>query len=383
MTEPVHILEPRAPQAVRDATAALTYRWRPALPVVRMCMVVPAHEAALETAPAPVDPEISVVIPAYNAAATLDRVLEALEQSEATRWETIVVDDGSEDETPHIARAHGCTVLRTEAGPGGPARARNLGAAAATAPVVAFIDADVLVQPTTLARLLAPLREDCELIAVFGSYDAEPAAPGMLSQYRNLLHHYVHQTARAEAVTFWAGCGAIRRAEFLACGGFDPSYARPSIEDIELGYRLTAAGKRIQVAKDVQVKHLKRWTLRSIITTDIRDRAIPWSVLIRRSGHLPNDLNLTYSSRVSGASAIALLALLGLGFRKRFAWLLAMGPALALVSCNLRLYRFFFAHRGARFTAAAIALHWLYYAYSTLAYAGVVVRGLLRERAIH
>ena len=58
----------------------------------------------------------------------------------------------------------------------------------------------------------------------------------MVSQYRNLLHHFVHQHGHAEASTFWAGCGAIRRAAFDAVGGFDAArFPRPSIEDIELG----------------------------------------------------------------------------------------------------------------------------------------------------
>ena len=72
-----------------------------------------------------------------------------------------------------------------------------------------------------------------------------PAAANFLSQYKNLLHHYVHQHAHTQASTFWTGCGAMRLSTFLALGGFDAAaYRRPSIEDIDLGYRLRRRGGR-------------------------------------------------------------------------------------------------------------------------------------------
>ena len=122
--------------------------------------------------------------------------------------------------------------------------------------------------PGTLDRALARFEADPGLSALFGSYDDAPTAPGVVSQYRNLLHHFVHQQGDfADDVrpvhTFWTGCGMIRREVFLAFGGFDPRlYPRPAIEDIELGYRLTRAGHRIVLARDVLATHMKRWTLR-------------------------------------------------------------------------------------------------------------------------
>jgi hypothetical protein len=128
------------------------------------------------------------------------------------------------------------------------------------------------------------------------------------SQFKNLFHHFVHQQGRQQAVTFWSGCGAVRRDVFLKSGGFNSDrYPRPSIEDIELGYRLTAAGHRIMVNKEVQVKHLKNWTILGMIKADIFDRAIPWTPLILQERDLPNDLNLGLSQR---ASALLLCVLI-------------------------------------------------------------------------
>ncbi|MCS5697773.1 glycosyltransferase [Cyanobium sp. FGCU-52] len=187
----------------------------------------------------------------------------------------------------------------------GPGAARNLAARRARGEVLLFVDADVELHPGAVQRFRAHFQQDPSLSAVFGSYDDSPAAPGIVSRYRNLLHHHVHQCHPGPAVSFWAGCGAVRRERFLAEGGFDPRYDRPSIEDIEFGRRLSAAGGRILLDPAVQGTHHKRWTLASMLMTDIGRRAIPWSrlLLARRDAALPPTLNLEPSARWSGGAA--------------------------------------------------------------------------------
>jgi GT2 family glycosyltransferase len=144
----------------------------------------------------------------------------------------------------------------------GPAAARKTGAQVARGKYLYFIDADCELQPDTLARIAEVFQADPGLDALFGSYDDTPGAANFMAQYKNLFHHYVHQKSSELASTFWTGCGVIRRAQFLALGGFDlQRYRRPAIEDIDLGYRLKRAGGRIRLVKHVQVKHLKAWTL--------------------------------------------------------------------------------------------------------------------------
>ena len=156
--------------------------------------------------------------------------------------------------------------------------------------LIFFLDADVAVHPETLGRALARFDADPALTAFFGSYDDQPGRTGFVSQYRNLLHHFVHQQGDFRddirpAHTFWTGCGMIRRDVFLEYGGFDPRlYPRPAIEDIELGYRLTRAGHRIVLARDVLATHMKRWTLAEMVRTDIFRRGVPWMLLIKRTG---------------------------------------------------------------------------------------------------
>ena len=266
------------------------------------------------------------------------------------------------------AAAAGIRVVHAADG-GGPARARNAGARAALGDIVFFVDADVAIHPDAVAEMQAAFADTPRLSAVMGSYDDAPSEPNFWSQYKNLFHHYVHQSSRTGASTFWAGCGAIRREALAAAGGFDERYSRPSIEDIELGYRLTKAGHAIQLRKTLLATHLKRWTPISLIRSDVLDRAIPWTALILRDRRLINDLNLRGSCR---ASVMLVAGLFGALIAAPW-WPSAIGAAIlcavALVWLNADVYRFFWQKRGWRFALRAVPVHWAYYFYSGAAFA--------------
>ncbi len=312
--------------------------------------------------------KISVVVPAYNNAPDLLECLEALKRSAPADAEILVVDDASSDDTPVRAAVSGVTVLR-RAHNGGPGAARNDGAHVARGEILFFVDADVVVAADAIDRVLAAFAADAELAAVFGSYSAHPRDPGLISRYRNLLHHFVHQHGHASASTFWAGCGAIRRAVFEAIGGFDVvRFPQPSIEDIELGYRLRAAGYRILLDKRLQGAHLKRWTLASVVRTDVTRRAIPWARLVLLEGIVLDDLNLKRGQRLSAALVgLAGACLLLAWFR---VWFLGLAAAalVGVLVINRTLYAFFHRQHGLWFLLACIPLHLLYYVYSALSY---------------
>jgi GT2 family glycosyltransferase len=324
-------------------------------------------------------PRVSVVVPVFNDPGNLAECLSALAAGRDGDTEIVVVDDASTDDTPRVAEGFGVRLVRldTNRGPGG---ARNAGARVARGDVLFFVDADVVVAPDALDRVRAAFAADSALAAVFGSYDERPRAAGLVSQYRNLLHHWVHQQASPEASTFWAGCGAVRRPVFEAMGGFDERrFPTSSIEDIELGYRLRRAGYRIRLDKALQGTHLKRWRFPSVVWTDITRRAIPWARLILETRHAPNDLNVSRSQRLS--AALVLLAgalLLAAAFRPAAAALAAL-PLAAVVVLNHRLFAFFARSRGWAFAVACVPLHWLYFLYSGASYAFVWLETLLRQ----
>ncbi len=315
---------------------------------------------------------ISVIIPVRNAATTLPRCLEAVHQSTHRNFECLVVDDHSSDASAVLAADTGVRTLATEGGRG-PAHARNLGAQAAQGDVFLFIDADVCVAPGTLAQVVEAFEADPTLDALIGSYDDDPAESNFLSQYKNLMHCYVHQQGKRRASTFWTGCGAIRRPVFIASRGFDETYARPSTEDIELGARLVRAGHKIELEPSLMVKHLKRWTFRGLLVSDIRDRAIPWSLLILRERRIPNDLNVHWPQR-------ACVVLVYLALASLFvSWPAALGMVATVIALNSRFYAFLARRRGVLFALQAVPLHLLYFVYSGAAFAVACGIALLRR----
>jgi len=312
--------------------------------------------------PTGASPTISVVIAVHNGAPTLMLCLEALSKSAVAPLECLVVDDGSNDDTAAVAERAGVRAIALNKRRG-PAHARNVGARQARGELVLFLDADVCIHADALTRIVDHFHLDPSLDAVIGAYDDSPAATPFVSQYRNLLHCSTHRLGLPDASTFWSACGAIRKEAFLRCGGFDDQFDRPAIEDIEFGSRLKAQGGRILLDPAIQVQHLKCWTLRSMIQTDIFDRGIPWTRLILRSGALPNDLNVRWSQRLSVvlASVLSGAMLLGAGYT-------ALACALALVRLNWPFYSLVAERMGWWSALRAVPLHFLFHFYCGVAF---------------
>jgi GT2 family glycosyltransferase len=327
-------------------------------------------------------PDISVIIPVHRGGSQFLQCISSVAGASPPPSEIIVVSDGNPEDFLNWTEYYGVRVLRLQDRKG-PARARNHGARTAEGNILFFLDADVMIHANAVAQVEKAFRLESGVAAVFGSYDDEPAAPNFLSQYKNLFHHHTHQTAREEASSFWGACGAIRREVFLELGGFDERYNRPSIEDVELGYRLRKCGYRIRLIKDLKVKHLKRWGFWSLLKSDWFDRAIPWTDLILRGGGFVNDLNLSIINRLSVIFIYAMLASLLFGAIYT-AWLFALLPFLAamLFFFNFGLYLFFKKKRGWRFSLKAIPVHWFYFFYCGLAFiAGLAVCGFRAIRS--
>ena len=334
---------------------------------------------------------LSVVVPAHQAAKQLPCVLNALAHSDfpRARWELIVVDDGSIDETATVAARWADRVIALPGPARGPAFARNRGVEASAGAWIVFIDADVAVHTDTLARCATIIESEPGVDGMLGAYDDDPPVPGFLSQYRNLLHRYTHLQGEGEAATFWAACGAVRRAAFVAVGGFDEvRYRRPQIEDIELGYRLRDGGSRLVLRGEIQGTHLKRWTFRDAVRSDIWDRGVPWVRLLLERGELskPATLNVKRGERVKTAAVALALALLLTALLWRRVWpvVLAISLVLVVVLSNLPQFVWFAHRRGARFAALVVPMSVWYYVISGLCVAlalglHILHRGSTRE----
>jgi glycosyltransferase involved in cell wall biosynthesis len=195
--------------------------------------------------------EVSVIVPARDAEATIGATLDAL-AAQSYAWgayEVIVVDNGSTDGTAALAESRGAQVLRRGRGDG-PAAARNDGAAAASAPVLAFTDADCAPEPGWLAAGMARVAEGAELVQGV----VRPPEDAGLGPFDRTVwvteDHGLYETANL----------FVDRTAFFHAGGFvdvpgtDPDEA-PFGEDTWLGWRMRRAGRRDAFAPDAVVRH--------------------------------------------------------------------------------------------------------------------------------
>lgn len=309
-------------------------------------------------------------MPVFNGAGFLTKSLPALvaaARDEAA--EIIVVDDASTDESAEIASAYADKVVRLEK-TAGSAEARNRGVEHAAGEICFFVDADVEVKEDSIRFIRDFFRKNPEFAAVIGSYDDSPAEPGFFSQYRNLIHHYFHQVCHFESETFWTGCGAVKKKVFLEINGYDGKrYARPSIEDIEFGYRLRGKGYRIRLAREFQAKHLKKWSLVDIVRTDIFFRAVPWSRLLLENKQRRHTLNTDFGQKLSALLTWLMLTSLAAGLFWGPAFLVSFGSLSGIIFLNRRLHKFFLKRKGVIFTIGAFLMQILYYVYCSLVFA--------------
>ena len=211
--------------------------------------------------------DVSVVIPALNAASTLEGCLAALAEQTIKPGEVIVVDDGSTDETPEIARRMGAEVLTQDnAGAGA---ARNRGAKAAGGELLLFTDADCAPVRDWVERLVQTL-EDNGVVAARGvttSKQPEPVARFAQLEYDEKYR----QLARHESVDLVATySAAYRRDAFWRFGGFDEGFAGATSEDQELSFRLADADLKTAFVPRAKVAHHHHTSLRGYVRRKFR-----------------------------------------------------------------------------------------------------------------
>ena len=206
--------------------------------------------------------DVSVVIPAFNSASTIEGCLVALAEQTVMPGEVIVVDDGSTDSTPEVARRMGAEVIAQDHG--GAGAARNRGAKAARGELLLFTDADCAPVADWVERLVETLDSNGVAAArgITTSLQPEPAARFAQLEYDEKYR----QLARHENVEMVATySAAYRRDAFWRFGGFDESFHGATSEDQELSFRLADAGLRIAFVPRAAVRHHHHTSLRAYV----------------------------------------------------------------------------------------------------------------------
>lgn len=203
--------------------------------------------------------DYSIIIPAYNAATTLDLCLQALNNQtvEATKFEVIVVDDGSWDQTKQIALKYPVKYYYQKNK--GPASARNFGAKKASGTWILFTDADCEPAKNWLKEMVTPLENGAS--GVQGAYLTRQK--GLVPRLAQLEFQDRYNTcSRYQEIDLVATYAAgFAREVFLAQKGFDENFPKANNEDTELSYRLCAAGYKLVFAPKAIVYHQHPETL--------------------------------------------------------------------------------------------------------------------------
>ena len=203
-------------------------------------------------------PDVSVIVPVRDAAATLPALLDALSAQTHPSYEVVVVDDASKDATAGILRHHRLAPVVVRGDGSGSYTARNLGLAAATGTVVAFTDADCVPTPGWLTAATAALGPREVLAGQVRQRRREAA--GVVERYDRATYLDQRDLARQG---FAATANLVTRTDVLReLGGFEGTLR--SSGDRELGRRLAAGGVPVRYCETACVEHEPRTTAREL-----------------------------------------------------------------------------------------------------------------------
>lgn len=300
-------------------------------------------------------PLYSVVVPAYNAAATLGACLAALSQQTVApgAYEVIVVDDGSTDGSAAIAWNYGVTVVQLTHS--GAAAARNEGAQRARGQILLFTDADCEPFEDWIECMVAPFAIP-EVAGVKGAYRTRQRSPVARFAQAEYEEKYRRLTRRQRIDFVDTYAAAYRRDLFSAHGGFDPRFVLD--EDQEFSFRLAQAGHTLVFAPEALVYHrhqdtawgyarrklgIGRWKVEvhaRYPAKALRDSYTPWSQKVQIA-LVPLTLALTASAAggwlrwraPAGAAILGILSTLPLAYTARHqGWaVVVVAPFLALL----------------------------------------------------
>jgi len=294
-------------------------------------------------------PLMSIVIPVKNGAATLESCLRSIKRSYYKNFEVIVVDDHSTDGTVEIATQHHCTVLAAEEGSGAN-NARNFGARQAKGEILVFLDSDIVVARETLLGIVETL-EDPFTDAVVGIYTAKHRHETFVSQYKNLWVRYSYIKSPPAIDWLFGAISGIKRPVFEKLGGFNTALlARHGHDDIELGKRFAQAKLNIVLNMEIEVEHLKHYTLLSFIKNEFH-RSVGFAELATKFGETTQSLKRGFVNvyPVFVLSTLFSLLVLGVAAATLLGWLsdwYLIGAAAAYLLLNLRFLNYLEQVRG-------------------------------------
>lgn len=184
----------------------------------------------------------TVIVPCFNSARTITKVLECLHALRPPPERIVVVDDHSIDQTIPLTLAFGdVEVIENDGNQGAPA-ARNIGAGQANTPYLLFIDSDCYLEPAGLTVALELLERRADLAGVMGVFSPNGPLSCRVGHYKNLFRHHEIIAMNNPPPIFNSSCFLIRRNVFLDIEGFRAEFGIMPTEDNEFYFRLVKRG---------------------------------------------------------------------------------------------------------------------------------------------
>jgi len=269
-------------------------------------------------------PYLSIIIPAYNASASLGKLLASIASSSYKNFEVIVGDDASQQQLSIFNLPAGkagfqfsnkrkkfpLKIVRLTRNRG-PAAARNAAVKRARGDVLVFLDADVSVYRETLATIAAKFKEDHDLTAVTGVWDKHQHTRAFFPQFKAMRDwsYWTNERDRdGYYYLFSTRVAAIRRVVFTRLGGFNEAFRQ--MEDVEFTYRI-AKRYAIIFSPDVRVHHEFEgfWP----VARKYFWRSYYWAKLYKARRKF-DPVATTMSETIVAVTGVAALGFLGLGF---------------------------------------------------------------------
>jgi glycosyltransferase involved in cell wall biosynthesis len=326
------------------------------------------------------DKFISIVIPNFNAAATIGKCLKAALASKYANFEVVVVDDGSTDNSVELIKRHPVRLIRLDRRRGA-AAARNRGAENSRGEILFFIDADCLLREDALTLANKAMARDPDAV-IGGTYTRLPFDSDFFSAFQSLFIHY-SETKRAEPDYIATHAMVISAGLFRASGGFTEEFL-PILEDVEFSHRLRRSGTRLVMKPELQVTHIFNFNLSKSLANALR-KSMYWTVyslanrdLLKDSGTASWELKVNVAAFCLNALLVALWLYSGkTGYLAAAAFIFTVN---LFLSCGM--LSSFFRAKGCGFTIKAALYYTLIYPFAVGAgaFAGVLKHVLNRGR---
>ncbi len=331
------------------------------------------------------NPLVSIIIPVKNGSGTLDNCLRSIRRSYYKNFEVIVVDDHSTDGSTEIARRYQCELV--EAGEANGANAaRNTGSRRARGDVFVFLDSDIIIGRETLLGIVETL-DDESIDAVVGIYTAKHRHESYVSQYKNLWVRYSYIKSPPAIDWLFGAISGIKRPAFEKLGGFNAELlARHGHDDIELGKRFARAKLAIVLNMDIEVEHLKHYTLRSFIKNEYH-RSLGFAELSMRFGETAHSLTSGFVnvyptfvlSTIYSVILLGIVASAALSFLPP--WLAACASGFYLIM-NIRFLNYLEQVRGLFAMVVMIPFLFIDHVVCFVGSLAGMARGLLRKKPV-